>query len=85
MQHRTNIALAKFAFGVLFHSMGLTLFVVGVVYGAMLNEAAARLIHSKFVMYVIDVLEYAIVVGDATYIMHAIIREVWDNIRGLVR
>jgi hypothetical protein len=85
MQHRTNIALAKFAFGVLFHSMGLTLFVVGVVYGAMLNEAAARLIHSKFVMYVIDVLEYAIVVGDATYIMHAMRSRFWKSVWFVLR
>jgi hypothetical protein len=70
MQHRTDISLARFAFRVLFHLMGFTLFVVGVVYGTMLNEAAAPLIHSKFVMYVMNALEYAIVLGDATYIMH---------------
>jgi hypothetical protein len=69
------------AMDVCVYSVVFTLFVAEVVYGAILSELAARVVHAKFVVYVMTGLEYAVVVCSAAHVVCVTAREVWENLK----
>lgn len=54
---------------VLGNSTLLLVFVIAMVYGSMLDSLAARVLSSRFSLYVLRFLEYAAVVCDAMFIL----------------
>lgn len=81
--HKSTIA--DFAGHMFLCSIGFTLFIVQVLYGAMVSALAARLIHSTFIVRVITALEYTLVVIDATYIMSVLAYAVWKDGKRFLR
>jgi hypothetical protein len=85
MQHRKSFSVMDLLVHVFLYSVGFTLFAAEVVYGAILSELAAHLIHSHFVVYVMTALEYVVVVCGAAYVVCVMARDVWENIKRLLK
>jgi len=46
---------------------------------------ASHVIESKFVLHVLIFLEYAVVVGDAIFILMHLIKHLWESFKRIVR
>jgi hypothetical protein len=85
MRHHKKLSVMDLAVHVFLYSVGFTLFAAEVVYGAVVSELAARLVHSKFVVYVMTALEYVVVVCSAAYVVCVTARDVWEKLKRLLK
>ena len=70
---------------VLINGACLALLVLAAVYGSFLISLASHAITSKFVLGVLVTLEYAVIVGDAAFILMGVVEHVWRALKRVMQ
>jgi hypothetical protein len=85
MQHPWWFPVKDLTRHVLVYSIALVLFTLAAVLESGLTAAAERLVISKFTFRVLVFLEYAVVIGDAIFVVIFLIRDIWHGLTRALR
>ena len=85
MRHRTGFSTRELTRHVVVYSMGFTLFAAEAVYGTVVSSLVSHFIESEFILQLVTVVEHAVVVVDAVYIIAIAVHDVWNKLNGLFR
>jgi hypothetical protein len=85
MQRREGLSILELIRHIFTYAVVLTLFALEAAYGTVVSSLAARVITSEFVLYVMKLMEHAIVVSSALCITHDMARDVWKRLRRIVK
>lgn len=85
MQHPWWFPVKDLTRHVLVYSIALVLFTLAAVLESGLTAAAERLVISKFTFRLLVFLEYAVVIGDAIFVVIFLIRDIWHGLKRALR